>query len=574
MPGRFYIAPNSTIVLLRDVPIDQAQEHTLWFEDKESQLAYFNSKAAYTLTEQYYTRQGRGVVKAEAVADSIYDCNYMMYRNTSFGARWFFAFITSIEYTNNHTATITFKIDQMQTWFIGNPTATLGECFVEREHALTDVVGDNLIPEGLEPGEYVYTRPSHPTDLDQLCIVVGLTEIWDIANNKFIPVNGGMRNGLYSGIYYFTFNTDQNGITSANNLISVYTEKGKSDAIVSIFMAPYNIMNVANNSAPYSSTFTYYARPTDIDGYTPHNNKLFTSPYMEMLVKTPTNAAEYAWEYFVDPYNPTFEVTGNASTSPSIMLVPRFYKTADAIGQSVIHNYPESITLTGFPLCSYNIDVYKAWLAQNGASLWVNGALATVGLGLGIAKAVGTYGASEFIPLSSNTSLSSGWTPPWTSGSSPDSAISSPGGMYLTGQGGGTILGSLGAIGNMLAQVYQHSILPAHAMGNADGNISMSMGIMNFMFYTKRIRKEYAKIIDEYFDKFGYATHRIKVPNIHARTYWTYTKTVDCILHGNIPTEAVNEIQSIFNHGVTFWADPSIVGQYSTYAATNLPLGA
>lgn len=555
MPS-FYIAPNSDIKLLRDIPIDEAQEHTLWFADKTDQLTYFNSKVAVALTEQYYTRQGRGVVKIEAVADSIYDCNYMMYKNTAFGSRWFFAFITSIEYTNNHTATVTFKIDQMQTWFIGNPTAILGECFVEREHALTDVIGDNLVPENLEVGEYVYTRPAHDTNLDQLCIVIGVSETWDSATDEFTPVAGNMRNGLYCGIHYSVFLTDNNGKASANNMLQAYVRNGKQDAVVTVFMAPYVVMQVANNDIPYSANYTYLARPSDIDGYTPHNNKLFTAPYMEILVKTPTNAAEYAWEYFTSPGTPTFEITGNASTSPSLMLVPRFYKTADAIGQTVIHNYPESMTLTGFPQCSYNIDVFKAWLAQNGATLLVNGALAGAGLLMSLGMGAATGGGSFLME-----GLTSSWTPPWEE----------------MGKGGnisrGGLIGSLGTIGNILAQIYQHSILPAHAMGNADGNISMSMGLMNFMFYTKRIRKEYAKIIDEFFDKFGYATHRVKVPNTHARTYWTYTKTVDCMIHGNLPSEAITEIQNIFNRGVTFWADPSKVGQYSL-AAQNLPLGA
>lgn len=563
MPGRFYIAPNSTIVLLRDVPIDQAQEHTLWFPDANTQANYFIGRNGVTLSQQYYVRQGRGVIKVEATADLIYNCNYLMYKNTSFGNKWFYAFITSIEYTNNNTATIRFVIDQMQTWFF---EMQLGQSFVDREHSSTDIRGDNLIPEGLETGEFLYYQQSKVPELDDLCIVIAESVYKDL-DGEYKPYPGDMVSGMYCGVHFAAFNLDNNGIAGANQELIDLTEDGKSDAVVSVFMAPRSLITNASNF-PTFINYTYNGVPTSIDGYTPHNNKLFTAPYISIFVKTPTNAAEYAWEYFKGSPLPQFVLTGNASTSPAIMLTPVNYKTVTSDATTV--NYRESITLNGYPQCAYNIDTYKAWLAQNGPSLRVNGLLAAISYGFSVASGnIGEYNqAGMYYPgtdvnkgISTQSYRQNIQGPPEYLGSPPESSVNATG-----------VIGSAGVIANILLQTLQHSILPPHAMGNADGCISLANGTMNFIFYTKTIRREYAEIIDQYFDKFGYATHKVKVPNIHARTLWTYTKTVDCIIHGNLPTEAITEIQNIFNHGVTFWVNADNVGRYDL-AAQNTPLG-
>lgn len=532
MAGRFYIAPNSIVALLRDVPIDQAQEHTLWFDNETSQNNYFYSKNAIILTQQYYVRQGRGVIKAEARADEIYDCNYMMYKNVNFGNKWFYAFITSIEYTNNNTATITFEIDQMQTWFF---EMQLGHSFVEREHALYDDYGENLVYENLETGEFIYTRPMRDTSFDTMAIVIASTVKLNQAGTDFEDAEGFALDGLYSGVSYYYREFNAQGIADINNFLLLATDKGKADSIVSVFMAPLIVMNNSQYPTPYVSPFEYYFRPSTFEGYTPHNNKLLTAPYVSIAVKTPTNMAEYAWEYFKYPLQPQFEITCQVSTSPSLMLTPKVYKTSSDSVIEVNKNYVESMVLDSFPQCAYTIDTYKAWLAQNGASLAVNSTLALGSLAL----TLGLTGAT--------------------------------GGMSLLFAGG--VVGSLGTIGNILAQNSQHSILPPHAMGNADGSIYLANRLMNFQFFTKTIRREYAEIIDQYFDKYGYATHKVKIPNIHARAIWTYTKTIDCIIHGNLPTEAITEIQNIFNRGVTFWADPTLVGRYDL-GGQNTPLGA
>ena len=96
-----YIAPNTDIKILKNVPLDPTYEHTIWFDAESDQTDFFLSKVKYSLSAQSYQRLQRGYMRVNINAESLYDCNYIMYRNTSFGNKWFFAFLESVEYVNN-----------------------------------------------------------------------------------------------------------------------------------------------------------------------------------------------------------------------------------------------------------------------------------------------------------------------------------------------------------------------------------------------------------------------------------------------------------------------------------------
>ena len=79
------------------------------------------------------------------------------------------------------------------------------------------------------------------------------------------------------------------------------------------------------------------------------------------------------------------------------------------------------------------------------------------------------------------------------------------------------------------------------------------------------IKAEYAKIIDEYFTRFGYKTNLTKVPNINGRTYFNYVQIADSevIGYGEVPNKYMDEINNIFRRGVTIWHDHSNIGDYT-----------
>ena len=144
-----FIEPNTNIRILKNVPLDNTYTDTIYFSDVTSQTNYFIGLTKHNLSQQTYQRVTKGVARVSINAELLYDCNYLMFQNASFGSKWFYAFINSVEYVNNAVSEITFEIDVLQTWHFDYG---FGRCYVVRQHALTDVIGENIATEPVDIG--------------------------------------------------------------------------------------------------------------------------------------------------------------------------------------------------------------------------------------------------------------------------------------------------------------------------------------------------------------------------------------------------------------------------------------
>ena len=62
---------------------------------------------------------------------------------------------------------------------------------------------------------------------------------------------------------------------------------------------------------------------------------------------------------------------------------------------------------------------------------------------------------------------------------------------------------------------------------------------------------------------FGYATNRVKVPNIGTRQNWNYVETQHINIVGDIPNDHMDRLKEVYNSGVTIWNNPDTFGDYS-----------
>lgn len=152
------IAPNSTIILLSGVPLDNTYTDTIYFSTEALQRTWFQSGGAgsgvtrKTYTAQSYQRIRKGVARIDVKADDIYNVNYMAFQNTSYGSKWFYAFVTDVEFVNNTTSDVFFELDVIQSFLFD---FQLEPCFVEREIPASDLVGEHTYPEDLPVGEII-----------------------------------------------------------------------------------------------------------------------------------------------------------------------------------------------------------------------------------------------------------------------------------------------------------------------------------------------------------------------------------------------------------------------------------
>ena len=524
-----------TELRLLQVNLENDYNHTLWFQTFKEQKSYFDSRVRQTFTDFTYQIKDQ-TVRIPAHYDSMVKCNYIMYRNTNI-SKWFYAFITDVEYVNDSLTLLHIETDVMQTYMFDY---TVKSSFIEREHVAGDQIGAHTYPEQLETGDYMcnlHTKANYTKGYNMV-IVVGTTKTPDGDN-----VNGTIYNNIYSGIKYYAFPHNFEGAAQLDSWLSGFASDGAAEAITCMFLAPaklvsYNVTDhhivqtntvdaeYINDSAAGTINTNIGVTTNQLNGYDPINNKLKCYPYRCLLVSNNNGiTVPFKYEEFYTISGntktfipPKFKIEGCLSPGCSVRMIPLNYK-------GIERNDEEAVNLGKFPSLNWNSDVYTNWLTQNG-----------VNIGLSV--------ASGLLQIAGGA------------------ALSATGAGALIGAGSMTS-GAL-SIASTLGEVYQHSLTPPQSEGNLNcGDVITASGMNDFHFYDMSIKKEYAQIIDQYFTMFGYRVNTVNIPSFgHRENFW-YIKTIDVNIDGAIPNSSLQIIKNNYNKGITFWKNPANIQDYT-----------
>lgn len=525
------MAKNISQVYLLNVPLEDDMKNTLYFANATSQHTYFANNIGKTYTNVSYQSETR-TFRCPDQIDTVRQYNYIMWQNTAYSNKWFYAFIKKMEYVSDGYTDVQFEVDPLQTWMFD---ITIRPSFVDREHTNNDTVGNNLVPENVEIGDYVSNGTPERVGFG------GANRY--VINTNYTPDNqtvlGTNLNGVPIAGAIIGFKNWQPMINS----IQTISGQGHLDGIKNAFIIPSEFLDVydsdwtdhgdTDDTLWYSykgSTSTYtrrttVSRPSSINGYSPRNQKLLTSPFQYcMLVNNNGTVNSLKYEYFSNPSSFVIEAKGTMCVGCSIMVYPENYK-------GVEKNYTEAINQGKFPTLSWSGDAYTNWLTQNAVNLNLGVIGDTVNL------------ATSMIGIGSSSR--------------------SDAGSAVTGAVGSVANFGLG-IADTLASVYQHGIAPQSISGNVNSGDMLTSDKTNSVYlYKMSIRSEFAQLLDSYFDLYGYATHKLKVPNTNHRANWWYTKTINANITGNVPNEQMNRIKQAYNEGLTFWRNPSNFLNYS-----------
>lgn len=123
------IQPDTNVRILK-CPLTLDNKNQLTFISKEAQETYFLSLPYIELEKCQYQRKDN-IIRFPAHIDSILEYNYVMYQNDNYSDKWFYAFITNMEYYSDNTTYITIATDVWQTWQFD---IIFKQSFIEREH--------------------------------------------------------------------------------------------------------------------------------------------------------------------------------------------------------------------------------------------------------------------------------------------------------------------------------------------------------------------------------------------------------------------------------------------------------
>lgn len=515
-------APYLTRVLLCTLmPVDATNNDIVYIQNW---AAYVESKRVFEAQECSFQRDEM-YIRYPAYIEEIEHCSYLAFLNPHRQPQWKFGFITRMEYANDGMTRIYFTLDYFHTY---QSNIRMNECFIERRHSSTDEPGDNLVEEGLALGDYTIDGVVGKS-FRNFTIIVASTKELPAATQD---VGGGMVGHLFSGIKLYAY-TDGNYL---GQLITMLRESGKISCIQSMWAVPNEMVTISGSQVTGNGTGASFTgvKPTALDTYIPRNKKLLTYPFVGIeLTNLLGNSVQLKYEDFTG--NPAFTILGNPVADGCMMCYPVGYQ-----GQN--YGVTDGVRSPSWLQCNWTAGGYSEWLATQNIkykaddtnkllnyAVQIPAAIAGGGGAAALGAGVAGAGALGLLPLAASAGIDLVKTIVGRSSEREIASLMSP-----------SVRGMVGADTSFIER-----------------------DMYGFFAYAKSIKREFAAIIDDFFDMYGYAYKRVEKPEFLYRPEWSYIKCVGAICSGQMPQEAQVAIASYFNRGVRFWANPEHFGDYS-----------
>lgn len=531
-------SPDSSLRLL-NMRMDSELRNTLWFPDRDTQTNWFLSQSDFvSFTDYSYVKKDNTIVLACREED-IWRFNYVMYQNTNFSSKWFYAFIVKREWASDYSTRIYLKTDPLQTWLFDWSLMT---SFIERQHSTSDTPGDNIIPEPIGGSQVIY----------QISGTVDCTPNWigvfATSNASGEGSSGVKIGGMYSGAQNVFLDT-----VLPNNLLKSYVNNGLASAVSRI----QQITGFGTESGSVTGyNATYQKHPTNIAGYTPRNKKLLSGAFVNGYV------TGFGQEIkFTPDFCSGSEVQVNFAqdiTSGSVYCYISNYGQQGVNGHTnvlgFLFTFPESTWAYNQYKNDYNLHNGSNAIFRERSGIQrdvnrLNAGIGTIGniasLAAGIADIVNPVSA-----LGGDLARDvTGFT------DSIKSTVSDAASLYQNYIG-------IDEISQNLAYIDESYNAPA--TGNvAQSNPFIAAGetIVRYGWLVPDAR--IAERYDRFLDVYGYSQNTYAIPNLHARSTWTYVKVTELMLDGNCPDEDEVQIRQAFRNGIFWWVYNKEFGNFN-----------
>lgn len=532
---------NSKLILAKGIKLNKKYTEVLSYKESEM-VALLRNNVVREMSDFSYLSPNETYIDVDLPYSVVAQSNYIGFENPYFNNKWYFAFLDKPEYISDKVTRIHFIIDYFSTWF---DYWSAKDCFIIRQHATTDTIGSNLVDENVELGEYIHNGAiteyfSIYSDLYYF-VQVGFPSTGSfnvggsvIADNIFIDVvlEAQTKSELD------TILTLINGFTNMEILNAWSSPKrfapprgNTSVPAIMTPLQPYVVDETYRPNTAQNTAFSYTA-PTTLNGYTPNNNKLLTSPYCFLTINNRNGITNnLAYEFF-EARTPKLKMIGIATPGAPCIFYPYKYKNMD-------ENINEGINCQNTPLLAWKTDGYDTWLKnkslQTKSQSLTSGELALGGAGL-------LFSSLMFGP-----------------------------GVAI----GSLVTGGINALSNSFEYMSQKKVakaLPDSFYGNlTSSDLFQAMGYTSPSLEPMSITSANARRIDEFFTRYGYATNEIATPNITHRSNYNYIRVSNdsspCIInnHNNIaiPQNDLEVINNLFRNGITIWHNHANLGNYA-----------
>ncbi len=584
----------TNIRLLTGIPFHNDYKNTRWFDTKSEQTNYFlNKPTSYTKSDHTFQRiEDRHFIKVDKSIDELWGTNYLMFQNSLYNSKWFYAFVTKLEYVNPTNTKVYFQIDVFQTWLF---EMNFKPSFVMREHCdLWNEDGtpiENTIDEGLNYGtNYDTVSVEHWRPFSDIFFLVIVSQSGIHYENKTpdatinaIPqpltyyvhpfkLDGtALEVGVGNQVYGLAplaqmLNRIATNDETVNNIASMYVTDfvGKdmtiTNGVPSFSDEEFEWVRVGGGDVSQADWLTIkvnYIREYDpithnfgnkYSGFKPvKESKLLMYPYtVTLLDDFKGNRIELRNEY-IEGQDLKITARGSIGTSNKVSYSVVDYLTEGiqndkerlivSLEHSLINNDPNDIPIISDFLSAY-LQGNKNQIDNQKQAIMLNGSFG--------ALTSGAVGASQ-----------SSWI--------------SKGNMMVNPIGMATAVGQAGmGVGNAIVQLQGieakikdiTNTPPQLVKMGSNTAFDFGNGYTGVYIIKKQIKDEYINQLSDFFNLYGYKVNRVKLPNFHTRKYWNFIQTVNCTIVGNFNNDDLTELKNVFDNGITLWHTDD-VGNYA-----------
>lgn len=574
----------TNIRLLSGVPFSGDYKDTRWFDTKSEQTTYFTSKpTVHTMVEANFQRiDGYYYVSVNANIDSLYGVNYLMFQNAQYNSKWFYAFVTKLEYVQKNSTKVHFKLDVFQTWKFD---MNFKSSFVVREHCkLWNSDGSpvlNTVDEGLDYGKVydtVYAQRFVPNDGYQWLVMVSKTPLHGSETSiepsligvptplsyYVIPFKDGQVPTIKLGAETYPITPPVRILKeiyknekATNNIVSLFitediglgTTVSGSVMTISTETDTINQVSIGGTSAfmlHVSEVLTFKSKVVVLqndkyEGYTkPKESKLLMYPYTVLTIDD-FKGSRMDYHNELIPEKPLrLMVKGSLGTTNKVSYGIEKYNSINA-SLFAFTNNEYALFNTSSNDVPIVTDMLTAYLQGNKNSIenqrnsaYFNGAMNASSSVLGAIS-----------PIAGGASLN-----PLSMGQGASTMAQGAGNTVLQLQG---IQAKQNDIANQPPQISKMGSNTPYDFGN---------GYQGVFILKKQIKPEYQAMLSDFFNLYGYKVNRVKKPNFHTRRHWNYVQTKNCIILGNFNNDDLLELKSVFDNGITLWHTDD-VGNYA-----------
>lgn len=493
-------APDTMIRLYQGVGWDRSYQDVRWFETAEDRDNYLHDR----LKQVWYKCSvvNGNTIKLEGQQMDFISCDYMTFLNPAQTGkqRTICCWVTSIDYVNINTFSVTYEIDYIGTWM---SDMVFEPCLVIREHVNDDTAGLWPEPENLETGEIqlegVQKFGFNPA---MLVTIVNLTGVFEFKNVDNIVTSGDVHGAAI------------NSLGALSDLVNSLKDHPEYFPLMIMGVTDFltdpsdgTVQSFTTERESFPPTLEFMRQGDTLQSYTAVNNKLKCYPYKFFTVDNYNGQVEqYRYEDFKD-LTPLFTIEGTPVPKPVLYMSPRNYKN----GLTSPYNQ-QSVVYDAFPQVAWQSDTYQFNMAQ-----YATQPIASVG---------------STLPL----------------------AVASPKGALI-----GAAITTASVLKEMYQYHYDQKTLHSqqyHA-GSSTGAVNFYRHNVGFRVSRYQLIPAMAKRIDNYFTRYGYTVNTYKMPNIYGRQSVNYVMTADAHVRGDIPVQAKQDMESALNRGISFWhTDP------------------